>query len=38
MLERLFRLSANQTSARIELLAGATTFLTMAYIIFFQRL
>src|SRR6266404_3870953 len=36
MLERLFRLSANQTSARIELLAGATTFLTMAYIIFVQ--
>src|SRR5438874_3889999 len=36
MLERIFRLSANQTSARIELLAGATTFLTMAYIIFVQ--
>jgi len=36
MLERLFRLSENQTSARTELLAGLTTFLTMAYIIFVQ--
>jgi adenine/guanine/hypoxanthine permease len=36
MLERLFRLSENQTSARTELLAGVTTFLTMAYIIFVQ--
>src|SRR6266404_1864090 len=36
MLERFFRLSENQTSARIELLAGVTTFLTMAYIIFVQ--
>ncbi len=36
MLERLFRLSENQTTARTELLAGATTFLTMAYIIFVQ--
>ena len=36
MLERLFRLSENQTSARVELLAGVTTFLTMAYIIFVQ--
>src|SRR6266446_1610265 len=36
MLERFFRLSENQTSARTELLAGITTFLTMAYIIFVQ--
>src|SRR2546428_6330405 len=36
MLERLFRLSANQPTARTELLAGVTTFLTMAYIIFVQ--
>src|SRR2546423_9222827 len=36
MLERFFRFSENQTSARIELLGGATTFLTMAYIIFVQ--
>ncbi|MBN2507264.1 MAG: NCS2 family permease [Verrucomicrobia bacterium] len=36
MLERLFRLSENHTTARTEALAGATTFLTMAYIIFVQ--
>ena len=36
MLERFFRLSENRTSARIEMLAGLTTFLTMAYIIFVQ--
>src|SRR5580765_4857641 len=36
MLERLFRLAENQTTARIELIAGLTTFLTMAYIIFVQ--
>src|SRR5580765_7655424 len=36
MLERFFRLSENQTTARIELIAGLTTFLTMAYIIFVQ--
>src|SRR5262245_61388335 len=36
MLERLFRLSENKTSARTEALAGLTTFLTMAYIIFVQ--
>jgi AGZA family xanthine/uracil permease-like MFS transporter len=36
MLERVFRLSENQTSARTEVLAGVTTFLTMAYIIFVQ--
>lgn len=36
MLERLFHLSANGTTVRTELLAGVTTFLTMAYIIFVQ--
>src|SRR5437870_42128 len=36
ILERLFRLSENHTSARTEVLAGLTTFLTMAYIIFVQ--
>src|SRR2546429_9862867 len=36
MVERLFRLSENRTSAPIEVLAGVTTFLTMAYIIFVQ--
>ncbi|NYT23338.1 NCS2 family permease [Alcaligenaceae bacterium] len=34
MLERLFRLREHATDARTELLAGVTTFLTMAYIIF----
>jgi len=33
-LERLFRLSENNTTIRVELAAGLTTFLTMAYIIF----
>ena len=33
MLERLFRLKENGTAARTEVLAGLTTFLTMAYII-----
>lgn len=36
MLERIFRLKENRTDARTELLAGFTTFLTMAYIIFVQ--
>ena len=34
MLERLFKLSANETNVRTEIVAGLTTFLTMAYIIF----
>jgi AGZA family xanthine/uracil permease-like MFS transporter len=33
MLERLFDLKANGTSARTEAMAGVTTFLTMAYIV-----
>ena len=33
MLEKIFKLSANKTSAKIEIMAGLTTFMTMAYII-----
>jgi AGZA family xanthine/uracil permease-like MFS transporter len=33
LLERRFELSARNTSLRTEILAGATTFLTMAYIV-----
>ncbi|MEO7271092.1 MAG: NCS2 family permease [Vicinamibacterales bacterium] len=36
MLERYFRLAAEGTNVRTEILAGLTTFLTMAYIIFVQ--
>lgn len=36
MLERMFRLSENRTTVRTEMLAGITTFLTMAYIIVVQ--
>ena len=34
MLERYFQLAANGTTVRIEVVAGLTTFLTMAYIMF----
>lgn len=34
MIERLFRLRENQTTLQREISGGATTFLTMAYIIF----
>ena len=34
MLERLFQLKAHNTTVRTEVLAGVTTFLTMAYILF----
>ncbi len=34
MLEFLFKLSANGTDAKTEILAGITTFLTMAYVLF----
>jgi len=34
MLESYFRLKENGTTVRVELVAGLTTFLTMAYIIF----
>jgi AGZA family xanthine/uracil permease-like MFS transporter len=33
MLERLFKLGENRTTVRTELIAGATTFMTMAYIV-----
>lgn len=33
MLERLFHLSENRTTIRRELLAGLTTFMTMAYVV-----
>src|SRR5262249_24604903 len=36
MLERRFALAAHGTTVRTEVLAGITTFLTMAYIIFVQ--
>jgi len=36
MLDKFFALSHNKTTVRTELLAGLTTFLTMAYIIFVQ--
>ena len=36
MLDRLFGLTASGTTVRVEAIAGATTFLTMAYIIFVQ--
>jgi len=36
MFEKLFHLKENGTNLRTELLAGLTTFLTMAYIIFLQ--
>ena len=36
MIEKIFRLQANQTTVRTEVLAGTTTFVTMSYIIFVQ--
>ena len=33
MLEKVFKLSENKTTARTEVIAGLTTFMTMAYII-----
>ena len=38
MLERYFQLQANGTTVRIEIVAGCTTFLTMAYIMFVNPL
>ena len=35
-IERLFHLRANGTTVRTEMVAGTTTFLTMAYILFVQ--
>jgi AGZA family xanthine/uracil permease-like MFS transporter len=34
MLERLFQLRKNNTTIKTEVLAGITTFMTMAYILF----
>ena len=36
MLEKYFQLSQNKTSVKTEIIAGLTTFLTMAYIIVVQ--
>lgn len=36
MIEKLFKLKANNTNVRTEVIAGVTTFMTMAYIIFVQ--
>jgi AGZA family xanthine/uracil permease-like MFS transporter len=36
VLERLFHLSASHTNVRTEVIAGTTTFLTMAYIVLVQ--
>jgi AGZA family xanthine/uracil permease-like MFS transporter len=36
VLDRLFQLSAHQTNVRTEIIAGVTTFLATAYIIFVQ--
>src|SRR5436309_2636241 len=36
MMEQLFKLSEHKTTVRTEVVAGLTTFLTMAYIIFVQ--
>jgi len=38
MLEKLFRLDEHRTTVRIEIIAGATTYLTMAYIVFVNPL
>jgi AGZA family xanthine/uracil permease-like MFS transporter len=34
MFERIFKLSENRTTVKTELIAGITTFMTMAYILF----
>ena len=34
MLEKIFQLEKNNTTVKTELVAGFTTFITMAYIIF----
>ena len=36
LLDRLFHLTEQGTTARTELLAGVTTFFTLAYIVFVQ--
>ena len=34
MLEKIFKLSANNTNVKTEFIGGITTFITMSYIIF----
>ena len=34
MLEKLFKLNENKTNVKTEIIAGITTFMTMAYILF----
>ena len=36
MFEKIFNLNANHRTVKTEMIAGLTTFLTMAYIIFLQ--
>src|SRR2546428_11170413 len=36
MLERLFQLGAHGTDVRTEIIGGATTFVTLSYIVFVQ--
>ena len=36
-LERFFKLSAHNTTIKIELMAGLTTFVTMSYIMFLNH-
>ena len=33
MLEKIFKLKSNKTNVKTEIMAGITTFMTMAYII-----
>ena len=37
MLEKLFKLTQNKTSVKSEVVAGITTFMTMAYILAVNR-
>ena len=34
MIDKFFKLSENKTNVRTEIVAGITTFMTMAYILF----
>ena len=33
MLDKIFKLKANNTSVKVEVMAGITTFMTMAYVL-----
>ena len=37
MLDKLFQLSERGTTVKTEILAGITTFITMAYILFWRQ-